>query len=733
MTTTDYSKETIQLVPKTEKSASLTMDWFARKALYPPRPGIHITPLINGEAAFGAVHDAIQNARKSVEIISWGFDPAMRFKPDSQRIGELLDACGRAGIQVRVLIWKNPVANFVENTVIGDGLFGSGGTAVGSGVTKSRAASKGDIETRTHWENSRTVHQHELAKLRAGELPYYGTSGYRYEQREKELQAALVRIENQLNGMGGYNKLVGSGAPQYSPEDEEYTREWFNRVHDGRMQNVEFRTRDFSSEIPLNAVIRGPQMVKEKGRLATLYRLIKGEAPDTTFGHMLALIFFASHHQKMVLVDYEDTANAVGFVMGHNMHRNYWDTSAHLYDDKAAKRSPGFGPWQDLSMQVQGPVLHDLNHNFSTAWDRETFWIKKWFNKGADSLLAERQAIKPTDFKAAGSSMAQICRTQPQEGAETSILELYHKALGNVRNYAYFENQYFRYPAFATQLRELAAKYIERGRDRDLYLFVVTNNPNSSSFSSTTYAMLQELGQEQLMPQAQRSLAEEMLRKRSQLAYTQANLHNDPYVRRGQLNRIEQLQRQIRELEQKGVTPEIEERLGGLKAKDIPDLDKPKDDQDDDQKPYTLEDIPGLKVVIGTLTTSTPAPGSTLAEGDQAYFRDIYVHSKLLVVDDVFSLLSSANINTRSLHTDSELGLAAPDAELAKHWREELWKLHAGVSLNDGRGQCDGAKNFKIWNQVMDKNWENKGRNQPLVSHLTRFWDVETPYAKAMD
>ncbi|MBP5101062.1 hypothetical protein HUS93_34970, partial [Pseudomonas protegens] len=56
-------------------------------------------------------------------------------------------------------------------------------------------------------------------------------------------------------------------------------------------------------------------------------------------------------------------------------------------------------------------------------------------------------------------------------------------------------------------------------------------------------------------------------------------------------------------------------------------------------------------MVIATLTACNPKPGSPLAEGEQAYSRDIYVHSKLLVVDDVFSLLSSANINTRSMHT----------------------------------------------------------------------------------
>ena len=59
--------------------------------------------------------------------------------------------------------------------------------------------------------------------------------------------------------------------------------------------------------------------------------------------------------------------------------------------------------------------------------------------------------------------------------------------------------------------------------------------------------------------------------------------------------------------------------------------------------------------------------------------------------------------------------------------------MHAGKSFNDSKGHCEAAKNFKRWNEVMDKNWENKFRNRPLISHLTRFWDVETPYAKAID
>ncbi|WP_236213658.1 phospholipase D-like domain-containing protein [Metapseudomonas otitidis] len=729
MSTPLYSKQNIVLTPKQDKSATLTMDWFAQHAHYPPRAGNRVIPLINGEQAFAEVHDAIQRATRSVDIISWGFDPAMHFKPKADRIGELLDLRGRNRVKVRVLIWKNAIANFLENTIIGDGLFGSGGTALGSGMSRGSSASGEHQQTREQLVLRRNVNRNELALLRAGHVPYYDTPAKR-QRREQELLEELSKVEAELNAMGGYNTTGGSGGTKLSPDDQTFTRDWFRRVQRGQMPNVEFRTRDFAIENQAS-ILPGASRQGERGRLDMLYRLMQGDGTDTQLLHMLVLVFFASHHQKMVLVDYEEPGAAIGFVMGHNMHRNYWDSSAHLYDDKAAGRSPGFGPWQDLSMKVNGPLLHDLNHNFCTAWDRETPWYKQWFS---GSLSSQRQAIKPGYFETPGSSLAQICRTQPQEGAETSILEIYRKAIGNVRNYAYFENQYFRYPEFAQQLRTLASQYQARGRKQDLYLFVVTNNPNSGHFSSTTYAMLQELGQEQLMPQAQRTLTEQMLTRRSRLAYLEANLHNDPYVRRTQLNEIAQLKREIAQLEAQGVTPDVEARLGGMTPKDIPALASKSAEDDNAPKPYTLRELPGLKVVIATLTACTPEPGQTLPAGKQAYFRDIYVHSKLLVVDDVFCLLSSANINTRSMHTDSELGLATPDPELARQWREKLWGLHLKQkSINNEKGQCDAAENFDLWNQVMDDNWEKQNKNKPLIAHLTRFWDVETPYATAVD
>ena len=97
-----YKPQTLKLYAQQAGSVRLTLDWFANKAFYPPRAGVHIKPLINGQAAFDAVHAAMEAARQSIDIITWGFDPAMRFKrPDGPRIGELLQTKGRAGVQAR--------------------------------------------------------------------------------------------------------------------------------------------------------------------------------------------------------------------------------------------------------------------------------------------------------------------------------------------------------------------------------------------------------------------------------------------------------------------------------------------------------------------------------------------------------------------------------------------------------------------------------------------------------
>jgi phosphatidylserine/phosphatidylglycerophosphate/cardiolipin synthase-like enzyme len=72
--------------------------------------------LIDNEAYFTAVFDALHKARRSILLLGWGFDPRTRMFPDGQdgpndpdEVGRILVelACARPDLDIRLLIWKS--------------------------------------------------------------------------------------------------------------------------------------------------------------------------------------------------------------------------------------------------------------------------------------------------------------------------------------------------------------------------------------------------------------------------------------------------------------------------------------------------------------------------------------------------------------------------------------------------------------------------------------------------
>jgi phosphatidylserine/phosphatidylglycerophosphate/cardiolipin synthase-like enzyme len=75
--------------------------------------------LVDTEAYFAAVFDALQNARRSVLLLGWGFDPRTRLFPDGydgpddpDEVGRILIELARARpeLDVRLLIWRSAFA-----------------------------------------------------------------------------------------------------------------------------------------------------------------------------------------------------------------------------------------------------------------------------------------------------------------------------------------------------------------------------------------------------------------------------------------------------------------------------------------------------------------------------------------------------------------------------------------------------------------------------------------------
>jgi phosphatidylserine/phosphatidylglycerophosphate/cardiolipin synthase-like enzyme len=95
----------------------------------------------------------------------------------------------------------------------------------------------------------------------------------------------------------------------------------------------------------------------------------------------------------------------------------------------------------------------------------------------------------------------------------------------------------------------------------------------------------------------------------------------------------------------------------------------------------------------------------------------VYIHSKLMIVDDVFTTLGSANINTRSMEGDSELNICHEHAGVTQPLRRRLWDMHTkGLGAQD-----KAAEAFEAWGKIIDRNTENQTNGLAPYASLVGF------------
>ncbi|WP_416424651.1 phospholipase [Pseudomonas sp. App30] len=571
---------------------SCTPRWYVQKSEYHPVPATYC-PLVNGEEAFRAVHEAIAQAKKTIDIICWGFQPSMFLIRDGDApcLGDLLRVKAKKGVRVRVLGWEMP-GNSAG--VAGEAnLPGKGGSWDMAGQTSTFGQRNFDRK----WFDSFAVVRSKAAQRVDEGIPLFVSRGF-------------------------------SGS---------------ERLH-------------IADDVKNNALDPG---VSEKMRLI--------------------LASTVTHHQKSVLVDYELPDCAVGFVMGHNLLDEYWDTDAHTArnrgrEEKLARNKGPTGdkPRQDISCRVTGPVLEHLHHNFATAWEKET---------GEDLLrLREAKQVGQQLYPLGSPQMVQLLRTQPQAGRR-DIETLYLQAINNATDFIYIENQYFRWPPLAEAIKKAASRLVKKGSDPglhgSLHLFVVTNVTDDGIGAGVvnTQRMLEVLGRADTIPGVTKL-------RRIKQATEESAIANRGADERDRVSEI-RLKKTVK------------------KINDTPD------------EALKIPDIPGLKVHVCSLVAQDSPSGFN--------WMPVYIHSKLMIVNDVFTTHGSANVNTRSMQVDSELNIAHEWAEVTKVLRRRLWGLHTS-----GKGMQDSPdKAFKEWQVIIDNNKsraEDKVKSRRPVAPLVGFF-----------
>lgn len=621
-----------------QMKAHLTLPWFVQQSEYHPHPA-SFQALVNGEAAFSAVHYALAKAKKNISIICWGFQPSMYFVrngadivkyadiPESvpTQIGRLLEHKARQGVQVRILCFASkPLYSYVNIT----------GKVLDESQTPGRWIL--GIKDRPEFETS--------------DQYAYDKEWYSYYDEDQP-------------GRGSYDKKQRDASHLEIPS-----------------KCLHFRSRGFGLEA--RAHILGQQYDDKNLKEET--KLILAIGP--------------SHHQKMVLVDYDDAKSHVGFVMGHNILDEYWDTNQHSAYRKAPNlgRNGTVGPREDFSSLLTGQVVGDMFHNFRRAWCDET---------------KEELALPPCKFtsyqaridgKANKAAMVQLLRTQPEYKKE-DIKKMYLQAVNNVTSFIYIENQYFRWPPLAEKIKAAAKAQKEAGRPYPIYLFVVTNTSDAGVGKGTvnTYRMLDSLGRADMIPSVAR-----------------AEKADDLKARLGQAEQEESRAWVIykaNRLSPSNLREKTRQELNAATAR-RKEAEREYEEAQKPDAPISVVEQPGLKTHICSLVAMDSPP---------AQWAEVYIHAKLMIVNDAFVTLGSANINTRSMESDSEMNIGLDRPEIAKPLRQELWGRHTngrpGANPERMDRESDASEMFLEWKKILSENARACILKQKPIAPLREF------------
>jgi phosphatidylserine/phosphatidylglycerophosphate/cardiolipin synthase-like enzyme len=125
-------------------------------------------------------------------------------------------------------------------------------------------------------------------------------------------------------------------------------------------------------------------------------------------------------------------------------------------------------------------------------------------------------------------------------------------------------------------------------------------------------------------------------------------------------------------------------------------------------------DDPRFATVLTQLAALGAHPNFTLAalaRRAPAGWADVYVHAKLMLVDDAWATIGSANVANRSFHGDTELNASFWDAGTVRALRVELLAEHLDLDT----AVLDDATALRRFAVQARENQTRRARDEPGV------------------
>ena len=759
----------------------LSKDWFYQPGekdnFYTVRTS-HVQPLICGAETMPRILQVLQSAEKSIDIGVWCFDPALSLngynkalnksfdlfdslKPPlnaSPRIGDVLFDAASRGVEIRITVWTlgDLVYNPLHWDVLADNFLD---------IVKEF----GEFEIEKYWEMIKK---------------YSGITFDDIFDVTKKVILAIVAICIVLFKFGrrAVKEIAGICIDFIKDcffnninffSNFAFRILWYENLK--KYPNVKIRT--IGQDIT-------PELVKEflnaffgvDGNESNANRYDENGFLEKKYAHILLKEKVNTHHQKCIIVDYKNP-NAVGFVMGNNLKMVDFDSLEHPEDaGENGGRFPNQVPRQDISSFIRGKVLDDISDNYNRIWEgaarsracveggalENPSWVDrlKEASKLITRIIEELSRLGPRNglgslgqnssnviqsvsgvpdlWQKLPKGNCQLSTTLIQhERGESYIAKAYRRALDCCTSFVYFENQYFRYDTLAKALAQraktrFAAKESQRGDP--LYFFVVVNDVESFAFS-TTYPVMETLGHAGQMPAEEHRRYKELWDDKEKLS----ELEDEES--KAQLEKVET---EMAELER--YYPQLKPGEKPKKPLTAEEIREAKD-------AFTLNEDPSLKghITVLLISKKSSKPVEILSNlldfagggkkvkdtgiflkklfFDTKLFEDMYtyepvnVHTKTMIVDDVFIIIGSANMHQRGMEYDNEIDISTTRPGAARDTRRTLFAAYTENNEMIMNEQSSWADIHDGWKKLLDKNWERHFKWKKLQGMLFYFYN----------
>lgn len=440
-----------------------------------------------------------------------------------------------------------------------------------------------------------------------------------------------------------------------------------------------------------------------------------------------------THHQKIVVVDSElpgggsEKRRIVSFVGGLDLCDGRYDTAFHSlfrtldtahhddfhqpnYPDGHINKGGPREPWHDIHSRLEGPIAWDVLFNFEQRWKKQGGKdLLVQLRELGDIFIPPSPVMFPEDhetwnvqlFRSIDGGAAFGFPDTPEEAAKSglvsgkdniidrSIQDAYINAIRRAKNFIYIENQYFLGSSFGWKADDIKPEDIGALHliPKELSLKIVSKIEAGERF--TVYVVvpmwpegIPESGSVQAILDWQRR--------------TMDMMYNDI----------------VNALKARGIVEDPRNYLtffclGNREAK----------------KPGEYE------------PAEQPEGDSNYKKAQEARRFMIYVHTKMMIVDDEYIIVGSANINQRSMDgaRDSEIAMGAyqpyhlstrePARGQVHGFRMALWYEHLGM-LDELFLEPESEECVRKVNQVADKYWDlysSEALEHDLPGHLLRY------------